>query len=109
MEATVVICLLLSVLLTYAAPQLGFYMVVSLGWQFALGALVFLYFDRNATGVPDHPAIAAMAGWLGLGAILGAALYLDAQTPYPGFWALLTSLGTAAVLYSGDRKSTRLN
>lgn len=101
MVATVVVCLLLSILLTYASPQLGFYTVISRGWQFALGALVFLHFDRNTTSTPRRRFGTMMAGWLGLAGIIAAALYVGHGTPYPGFWALVPSLGTAAVLYAG--------
>jgi peptidoglycan/LPS O-acetylase OafA/YrhL len=96
MVGTVLVCLLLSVFLTYAKPQFGFYMVFSRGWQFALGALVFLQFDGKAPG-----RIRQLAGWAGLAGILTAALLLDAHTAYPGGWALLPSIGTALVLAAG--------
>jgi peptidoglycan/LPS O-acetylase OafA/YrhL len=96
MAGTVLVCLLLSVFLTYAKPQFGFYMVFSRGWQFALGALVFLQFDGKAPG-----RIRQLAGWAGLAGILTAALLLDAHTAYPGGWAVLPSLGTVLVLAAG--------
>jgi peptidoglycan/LPS O-acetylase OafA/YrhL len=104
MWATVVLCLLLSLLLTYASPQLGFYMVVSRGWQFALGALVFLHFDRNGiSAIP--PRFAVTIGWIGLVAILASAMIVDSHTPYPGYWAIMPSMGTAIVLYAGTTKA----
>lgn len=96
MVGTVLACLLLSVFLTYAKPQFGFYMVFSRGWQFALGALVFLHLDGKAPG-----RIRQLAGWAGLAGILVAALLLDAHTAYPGGWALLPSIGAALVLAAG--------
>ncbi len=96
MVGTVLVCLLLSVFLTYAKPQFGFYMVFSRGWQFALGALVFLHLDGKAPG-----RIRQLAGWAGLAGILAAALLLDAHTAYPGGWALLPSIGTTLVLAAG--------
>ena len=102
LAATLVLCLLLSASLTYTSPQLGFYMVFSRAWQFALGGLVALPMAAigHAASNPWMRARSASA-WLGLAAILAAALLLDARTPYPGFWALLPSLGTAAVLDGG--------
>lgn len=101
LAALMAICMFLSIFLTYVAPPLGFYMVFSRGWQFALGALIFLHFDRN--GISDTaPRFASIAGWLGLATILAASLILDSQSPYPGFWALLPSLGTAIVLAAGS-------
>ncbi|WP_342777687.1 acyltransferase family protein [Pseudoluteimonas lycopersici] len=101
--ATVVLCVLLSASLTYTSPQLGFYMVFSRAWQFALGGLVFLSMARIAEPMPARLArIRSAGGWLGLAAILASALLLDAHTPYPGLWALLPSLGTAAVLAGAE-------
>lgn len=103
LTATMVLCLLLSVSLTYTSPQLGFYMVFSRAWQFALGGLVALSLARTAHGVPRTLGAREFAmGWLGFAAVLAAALLLDARTPYPGFWALLPALGTAAVLAGGS-------
>ncbi len=103
LAATVVLCLLLSASLTYTAPQLGFYMVFSRAWQFALGGLVFLSMTRNAGAMPGRLAqVRSACGWFGLVAILVSAVMLDAHTPYPGLWALLPSLGTAAVLAGVD-------
>ena len=103
LAATVILCLLLSASLTYTAPQLGFYMVFSRAWQFALGGLVFLSVTRIAEPMPARLAqIRSGCGWLGLAAILASALLLNTQTPYPGLWALLPSLGTAAVLAGAD-------
>jgi hypothetical protein len=103
LAATVILCVLLSASLTYTAPQLGFYMVFSRAWQFALGGLVFLSMTRNAEAMPKPLArVRSACGWLGLAAILMSALLLDAQTPYPGLWALMPSLGTASVLAGVD-------
>ena len=103
LAATVVLCLLLSASLTYTAPQLGFYMVFSRAWQFALGGLVFLSITRNVGAMPGRLAqVRSACGWFGLVAILVSAVLLDAHTPYPGLWGLLPSLGTAAVLAGVD-------
>lgn len=108
MMAAIAICFLLSVLLTYASPQLGFYMVLSRGWQFALGALVFLQFDRNTAPMDGRRPAATIVGGLGLLAIVSSTLVLDQSTHYPGFWAILPSLGTAAVVYAGGTTPSKV-
>jgi len=45
-----------------------------------------------------------LTGWAGLGAIIAAALLLDADTAYPGWAALLPTLGSAALILSGTRR-----
>lgn len=103
--------LLLCIAWTRTAPLLAFYMMPARAWQFALGALAFLHFGSRDVGAQSHAAPQGASnlpavGWLGLGSILVAALVLDAQTPYPSFWALLPSLGTAGVLVAGTRQTS---
>lgn len=88
---------------TAKAPLLAFYMMPARAWQFALGATAYLAFDRDAS--LSNARWLGAAGWLGLLAILGAALVIDGKAPYPGAWAALPSLGAAAVLASGARAS----
>lgn len=99
-----VLTLALSLYWTWHAPRLAFYMMPSRAWQFALGALVFLI-----VGAPNYQtgaqkpgaAWSTLAGWLGLAMILAAALLIDGSAPYPGYWALLPTLGAALVLAAG--------
>lgn len=92
------------VLLSQAAPKLGFYMMPARIWQFALGALAWIMVDRiqglgRAASVP--PAVLLLGGWGGLAAIIGAATLLNENMPYPGWRALIPSLGAAACIASG--------
>ena len=104
--------LALSVVLGYVQPAYGFYLMPSRAWQFALGALVALAAAKQ--GVADAllgdalrrsfgPALRAASGWLGLALVLGAGVLLDRKSTYPGFWALLPSIGTALILAAGVR------
>lgn len=96
-----VLSLALSLYWTWHAPRLGFYMMPSRGWQFALGGLVFL-----AVGTPNfhtgHWAPgrrwSTVMGWLGLALVLASALLINGAVPYPGYWALLPTAGVALVL-----------
>jgi peptidoglycan/LPS O-acetylase OafA/YrhL len=116
MLAVFSISLVTCVVWTHSDPRLAFYMMPSRAWQFALGALVFLYFGAPAAAAdagtpletlnrPKRIAVRRWGGWLGLGLIAAAALVLDGQVPYPGSWALLPALGAAAVLAAGARTS----
>jgi len=96
------ISLALCVAWTRTRPLLAFYMMPTRAWQFPLGALTFLAADaRGEVRLPERSL--AIAGWLGFGAILTAALWFDHGVPYPGVRALLPSLGAAAVLAAGSR------
>ena len=74
-------------------------MAFSRAWQFALGALAFLWSG------PGNGMRPKAYGTLGLLMILAAALLLDPKMSYPGLWALLPSLGAALVLQSGSVQS----
>jgi peptidoglycan/LPS O-acetylase OafA/YrhL len=92
LAVSLVPCLLLS----HADPPLAFYLTPTRAWQFALGGLAFL--SERALG---GAKLRSWAGWLGLAAILGSALWLGSNVSYPGAWALLPSVGAAAVLVAG--------
>lgn len=89
-------------------PLFAFYMMPARAWQFALGAIVFLYFGSPSSracasrGISTTYATALRTGgWIGLAAIIAAAVIINGNTPYPSAWALCPTLGTAAVLASG--------
>lgn len=109
MLAVFVLSLLLCLWWTQTAPRLAFYMMPSRAWQFALGALVFLYCGAPAAAGSATPRAGesqrgrAVLGWLGLAMIIAAALLLNGRMPYPGAWALLPAFGAAGVLVAGAR------
>ena len=104
--AIFVISFALSLYWTRHAPHLAFYMMPSRGWQFALGALVFLMVGSPQCQ-PDASVPARrwlpLLGWLGLAAILLAAFTINGSMPYPGLRALLPTCGAALVLAAGAR------
>ncbi|MEV4560240.1 SGNH hydrolase domain-containing protein [Kitasatospora sp. NPDC049285] len=67
-------------------------------WQFAAGALIALLPVRR---LPR--AVRELCGLGGMAAVLAGVLLFDSRTPYPGWAALLPTLGTAAVLLAGER------
>lgn len=109
MLATLGICFALSLWLTYVAPPLGFYMAVSRGWQFALGAVVMLASRRAIAGALAWPWLTnrnialswSALAWGGMLLVVAAAVLLDSHSPYPGWRAALPSLGTAVLLAAG--------
>lgn len=102
--------LALCIYWTNASQALAFYMMPARAWQFALGALTLLYLPHTAGKRQESErvasgggmrALAGWLGWLGIGMILAASVLFDAETAYPGFRAILPSVGTAAVLAAG--------
>ena len=111
MYGTILICLIFSIFLSYTKPIWGFYLMPSRAWQFALGALIFLKTTNNGESLIASTCMTAsvrfrnishVIGWFGFGLIIATSALLDRDTVYPGFWAILPSLGTALVLASGS-------
>lgn len=57
--------------------------------------------------VPLGRAAQQIVSWLGLAAIAISLVVLNSATPFPGVWALLPCLGTAAVLVAPDGLANR--
>ena len=94
----VVVMVLLSfalcVALSAAEPSWSFFLLPTRGWEFGVGALAALVGDR-AIRLPRW--LAGAGGWVGLGLIVGAVVFLTAETPYPG-WATLAPVAGAALV-----------
>ena len=107
----IVASLALCIVATYRQPQLAFYMMPLRAWQFAAGALVWLHFNARSSDViagecAENSRWLPLTGWLGLVVLLGAGLWLGTGLPYPGFYALLPTLGAVCVIASGCRGAT---
>ena len=93
----------LSLHWTHGSVSLAYLGTPSRVWQFGVGALLAL--------LPWHllPAtrpLRLLCGWAGLLAIAACVAGYDAGTPYPGYAALVPTLGAAAVILAGtpDRR-----
>lgn len=89
---------------TETNPLWSFYMMPSRIWQFALGAAVFVWFQqKRSEGKQLHfsPWWRRSLGVIGVGLIFGAAVLLNANGTYPGFWALLPSVGAVLIISAG--------
>jgi len=89
---------------------LAFYMMPSRGWQFALGASVFVYSQTHRTeysGGLTYPwSITArqLTGIAGLLLIVGSAVLLHRELTYPSYLALFPSVGAALTLLAGTER-----
>lgn len=96
--AIVIPSFLWSVLGTQANPQAAFFITPTRLWELGLGALVAVgahRFSRLPAG------LARFLGWGGLAAVLAGGVLITATTPWPGYAALLPTLGTAAMVAAG--------
>ncbi|MDT8407424.1 MAG: acyltransferase family protein [Methylococcales bacterium] len=106
----VVVAFLMSVIWTHWHPVSAFYMMPARIWQFGLGGVVFLHRASGQSGASAMPLVLSrFLQLMGLLLIIGSALLLDRKLTYPGYWALLPSLGAAWMIWAGDgRRSAGL-
>jgi peptidoglycan/LPS O-acetylase OafA/YrhL len=86
---------LASVMLTPKEPALAYFGTGTRCWQLATGALLAVGWDR-VEALPGR--LRAAMAWAGLAAILAGVLLIQEGRGYPGFWALLPTLGAAGLL-----------
>src|SRR5690606_26303439 len=75
----------------------AFYLIPSRAFELLLGALVALAAFRGR--IPNLSVwFAESLAWIGLGAVVWAVVMFSGGTPFPGWHALVPSLGTALIL-----------
>lgn len=85
-----------SVSLTASDPAQAYFVTHTRVWELSLGGLL-------ALGGPILPGgLRRILGVVGLIAILASALIYSIQTPFPGYAALIPTLGAALVILSGN-------
>jgi peptidoglycan/LPS O-acetylase OafA/YrhL len=83
---------------TNRLPADAYFSTFTRAWELALGAALAV----GAATVSRLPAASrALLGWLGLAAIGVAATTFSGSTPFPGYVALLPTVGTALVIAAG--------
>ncbi|HLL66773.1 MAG TPA: acyltransferase family protein [Micromonosporaceae bacterium] len=87
-----------SVLQTREAAPWAYFGAHTRAWELALGALIAL----GAAELARLPRVlAAAATWLGLAAVLTAAVWYTDATPFPGYVAALPVLGAGLMIAGG--------
>ncbi len=88
------------------SPAWAFYSLASRGWQLGSGALLALGWYRVERVLPRSARRLALV--LGLGAIAVSVIGFGESTPWPGWWALVPTLGTVLVLLGPTSTDGRL-
>ena len=91
-----------AVHLSQASPQEAYFVTTTRLWQLGLGALVAL---AGAWWQRVPVPVATLLAWAGPLAVLLGGLLLGPQTAWPGWAALVPSLGAVAMLVGGVRAS----
>lgn len=85
----------------YHQPSATFYLLPTRGWELAIGAGIafyFLYPQPIIGTLHSQKWINEVFGLLGLSMIAYAIFVFDETTPFPGFFALVPTVGTGLVI-----------
>lgn len=85
---------------SFAHPAAAFYLLPTRGWELLIGVLIAFYF-RPVAGTPrkEFGPLASQVGSLsGLALILYAVIAFGGDTPFPGRYALVPTLGAALII-----------
>ena len=94
--------LALSIATTKAEPTAAYYLLPWRAWELGIGAMLAL----GAAPTMTHPLVRQAAGATGFALILGSALLITRETPFPGAAALAPTLGAALILHAGSAGSS---
>ncbi|MFZ3417163.1 acyltransferase family protein [Arthrobacter sp. 3Tela_A] len=87
-----------SIYYTELNPGAAYFVTTTRLWELGIGAIVALFATELARiGV----RAAKILGWVGLAAITASAIVITGGTAFPGFAALLPTLGAAAIIVAG--------
>lgn len=90
--------LVYSIQLTVTSPTTAYYSPFTRAWELGLGATLAV----AATTLEGLPTAAkVLLGWAGIAAIGVAAVVFSDQTPFPGWAAVLPTVGTACAIIAG--------
>jgi peptidoglycan/LPS O-acetylase OafA/YrhL len=90
-----------SIYLTRTAPDVAYYSMAARAWELALGGLLGIVTFRRLA-----PWQSEALGVAGLLAIVTAVVFFSKTTSFPGYAALLPTLGAAAIILSGTDHRT---
>jgi peptidoglycan/LPS O-acetylase OafA/YrhL len=93
-----------SIHYTKVSPTGAYFSTLTRAWELALGAALAVITSRLA-GLPR--AARAAAGWAGFAAIAAAGVMFSSSTAFPGYAALLPTIGAALVISAGIASQPR--
>lgn len=94
-----VLSLAFSIYYTSAAPAQAYFVTPTRMWEFTLGAIAALVLGSRQFS----QSWGNLLGWLGLALILGSAYFYTDLTPFPGWAALVPTVGTVMILACGGK------
>lgn len=90
--------------MTQLKPSAAFYWIPTRTWELLIGSLLALkVFPELSKSSSEAVSLT------GAGLVLAAIFTYDAQTPFPGYTAILPTLGTGLIIYAGGSQTPWVN
>ncbi len=97
-----VLSLVVSERMSFSSPEFAFYQLFTRSWELMLGVIVAVITIQRRW--IKSKLINEILGVIGISMILYAVFFYNNHTPFPGFFALVPTLGTALVILSTTEK-----
>ena len=95
--AVAIVSFLLSLYFLEAKPEATFYLFPTRAWELVIGGMIpFIHLKITRSPLTDQ-----IIGLIGFGLIAYAVLFFDKDIQFPGYYALLPTIGTAFLIFSG--------
>lgn len=89
----------------YAKPAAAFYLLPTRGWELLIGAFSAFYLSRD-NRKEFCRGLGELGGWLGVALILYAVFTYSKATPFPGFYALVPTVGAVLLILFSNQHNT---
>lgn len=86
-------------------PAAAFFLLPTRGWELLIGAFAAFYLSK-ANRKDFGKALSEAAGWLGVALIMYAVFAFSKSTPFPGFYALVPTIGTVLIILFATQRTT---
>jgi peptidoglycan/LPS O-acetylase OafA/YrhL len=89
----------------YAKPTAAFFLLPTRVWELLIGAFASFYLSQ--TNRKDFgKGLSEVAGWFGVALIMYAVFAYSKATPFPGFYALVPTMGAVLIILFATQQTT---
>lgn len=85
-------------------PSANFFLLPTRGWEFLIGSFIAFSMGERGKFNRNH-FVNQLVSMIGILLILFSIFYFDKKTPFPSFWALIPTLGTALVILFSTKET----
>lgn len=90
---------------SFAKPTAAFFLLPTRAWELLIGAFAAFYFSYS-NRMEFNRAISEVGGWAGVVLIFYSIFSYDKNTPFPGIYALVPTVGAVFVILFATQKNT---